>query len=1183
MTALMLTFAILSVFQIVACFNIESTSWRHIHQPADGFGYRVIQDTASRLLVSAPLEQHHSNGVDRRGQVYECQVSDSSCSPLQINVPPYGLNMSLGLSMSKTEASTKTVVCGPTIPKECDSITLYGGMCFSIGSSLKPEGPVPASLQDCKATDIAFLLDGSGSVNHYQFNTMKTFVKGLTRKLLPLNTRFALAQYSRSCTIHVKFNMFERASWEGQLNNISQLKGGTNTAGGIKTVVKYVFDYSAGMRPDATRILIVITDGQSHDAKDYPTVTSLADGKNIIRYAIGVGNAFNNQWALNELSSIASSPKPDHMFKVDNFEALDKISNTLEKSIIAIEGTQTTGDATTMEFAQNGFSAALVSRPSERFLVSVVGANEWRGGYQDIPLSSMRPSFRRVDQVTANSYLGYSMAIASSGGGNHIVMGAPRYEHKGLLMIFFSGNTPPKTFTQSQIGAYFGAEVCVVDLNGDSNTDLILASAPMHTEGEREGKVFVYSLSYQHYYNFYNTPTSVQDPGVSLLGLAGQRGRFGSSLASLADLNGDGIRDVAVGAPLEDNGQGSVYIFNGKRGGINPAYSQRVAGSSVRSGLRFFGLTVAQSALDQSRDGLPDIAVGSKGAVLLLRSRPIVSIATSVTFEPSKIPNSIYDCTSPQQNEATVCFSMTKVTKDNLTGLKAKLNYTLSLDFVRQNFRAFFTVGGTDRTENKEVTVSLNRNCFEHSFFVQCSPEDVVKPVDVRVAFSFQGLPIPSADQLTPKLSSSSPITKDDKLNFEIDCGEDNKCIDEIHINFNFSGSLIEVGISQEMSVRVSVENRGENSYNTHVSLSYPPGLSYRTFTKSQGRVECTSLDSTDGGTLGKTDCSINSPILRSGDKVDFVVQYGIGESSHFGDRVTMQALASSDNDEHHSSSQRSKSQDIGVKYSIYVILNSFKGTTNYINFTAGDHLQKPVIQELEVTNKIRGLNLTVVIHVPVRLQGKDIWTNVDSLQIQGCSRGRERNPNIIDLKQIFKDNKEPDVVINKTLISISCMDSPLHCCPPGLPLSLFPLSLPQNCLIAVCLEFRCNSYMMRDDQRHYSISGNVSSEWIEQTGLRSALFHLVSSATLEYDDSKYIFYSTDSSHQAPVSKIETLVEVYDKPDLTKEIIGGVVGGLILLALMTAGLTKSGFFKSQYQQKLEEAQGEEASPQEAAE
>ena len=71
-----------------------------------------------------------------------------------------------------------------------------------------------------------------------------------------------------------------------------------------------------------------------------------------------------------------------------------------------------------------------------------------------------------------------------------------------------------------------------------------------------------------------NHHTEVSDTGVSLLEMEGQRGRFGSSLASLADLNGDGIRDVAVGAPLEDDGQGSVYIFNGRKRGVNPNYSQ---------------------------------------------------------------------------------------------------------------------------------------------------------------------------------------------------------------------------------------------------------------------------------------------------------------------------------------------------------------------------------------------------------------------------------------------------------------------------------------------------------------------------------------------------------------------------------------------------------------------------------
>jgi len=40
----------------------------------------------------------------------------------------------------------------------------------------------------------------------------------------------------------------------------------------------------------------------------------------------------------------------------------------------------------------------------------------------------------------------------------------------------------------------------------------------------------------------------------------------------------------------------------------------------------------------------------------------------------------------------------------------------------------------------------------------------------------------------------------------------------------------------QELNVTVFVENRGENSYNTHFTLSYPFGLSYRRITSKQVR-----------------------------------------------------------------------------------------------------------------------------------------------------------------------------------------------------------------------------------------------------------------------------------------------------------------------------------------------------------
>ncbi|XP_076153262.1 uncharacterized protein LOC143136434 [Alosa pseudoharengus] len=186
--------------------------------------------------------------------------------------------------------------------------------------------------------DIAFLLDGSGSVQPYQFLIMKSFVKDVTRMLLNSKTLFAFAQYSNSAIIHVDFDHFQRTGWENQVDSITQTAGGTYTARAIHTVVNDLFESSAGARPDAKRILIVITDGQSSDSQEYPSVTALADGKNITRYAIGVGDAFRASATQEDLRSISSSPASDHMFHVSSFDVLDTIGSTLKANIGAIEG-----------------------------------------------------------------------------------------------------------------------------------------------------------------------------------------------------------------------------------------------------------------------------------------------------------------------------------------------------------------------------------------------------------------------------------------------------------------------------------------------------------------------------------------------------------------------------------------------------------------------------------------------------------------------------------------------------------------------------------------------------------------------------------------------------------------------------------------------------------------------------
>ncbi|KAK0155240.1 Integrin alpha-X [Merluccius polli] len=1081
-------------------FNVESSAWKTLTAPestAGWFGYKVIQ-RQSGLLVSAPLFQ---TSTANRGRIYNC--NPHSCNPITQPVPVFAVNMSLGLAMTSDPATKKIMACGPTITRECRTINTYNGLCLEINSADTFGLPKPSTLRASATVD---------------FNTMKTFVKDLIRSLAGRDTKFAITQYASDPFTHFYFDTLNSRTWESDISSITQQRGGTYTAKAIAHVANDVFSTSRGSRSDSKKFLIVITDGESNDNSQLSSAVQQAERIGVVRFSIGVGNSFRNPSAKQELADIGSSPPETHVFRVENFNALEVIRKGLAESIFSIEGTQT-GGSLKMEMAQEGFSVAFI--PNGGFQMASVGANDWSGGFQGYSSTGQLMFSEEQQVVQPDSYQGYSMAIANTRYGPVTITGAPRYQHRGVAFVYPKSSdlsirqrVDPSPW-QSQIGEYFGAEIVTMAVNQQQYSQVVLIAAPLHMEEYSEGRVYVCTL----------TASEVErvdcrfDAPIILRGQKGEKGRFGTSMAPLPDLNQDGFKDLAVGAPLENQGQGSVYIFHGTASGtINTRISQRVAGSDVQPRLRFFGLSISQASFDLSEDGLPDLAVGSKGTVVLLRSKPIVMVITRVNFSPTQIPSSD-ECINPERISADICFNMASSSNQNV---QANITFSLSLDVTRK--RAFFD--SKARVQNASFTLSPGDYCVKYDFFIEPCPEDSLHELINELNFSFDGLA--SQDRPRPSLAEQAQTTTNYPLGFKVNCIS--ACVDELKVKFNFSGSSsVRVGIDDLLNVTASLTNLGEDSYNSQVILTYPTGLSFRKFSTVQGRVECTSLDSLNEVSLGRSSCLIYKPIFKTNAKAVFTVSYGIDSNSQLSRKMRITAKATSDLS-HSPQSELSQSKEIDVKYSIFL---SIASSLSYTNFSFGSSdVYKPVVNPVKVLNFGRAFNVTVVIKVPVRLGAQHIWQERDDLQ---CRRDGVQEPGHPDFLMEIQQN------------------------------------LAVDCSVASCLVFRCNMFMGRGQSSTFTITANLSSVWITQIGLQSAKFLLISTATLEYQEDKYIFYSTESKHTPPIQKIVTEVEVYPVANFTKEIVGGTIGGLILLAIITAGLYKAGFFKSQYKQMIEEA------------
>ncbi|MBK6505303.1 MAG: FG-GAP repeat protein [Ignavibacteria bacterium] len=203
----------------------------------------------------------------------------------------------------------------------------------------------------------------------------------------------------------------------------------------------------------------------------------------------------------------------------------------------------------------------------------------------------------------STNYFGGSVSSAGDVNGDgysDVIIGADGFiSNTGKAYLFFGGtsmnNTPDATMTGETTNNFFGRSVSTAgDVNGDGYTDLIVGAFKNSSE---TGRVYLYD---------YFMKNEIA-PDMTMTGSV-PHARFGMSVASAGDVNGDGFSDVIVGADAYSNYTGAAYIFFGGPSMDNIA-------DVTMSGTTFydsFGFSVS-SAGDVNGDGYSDVIIGAYG------------------------------------------------------------------------------------------------------------------------------------------------------------------------------------------------------------------------------------------------------------------------------------------------------------------------------------------------------------------------------------------------------------------------------------------------------------------------------------------------------------------------------------------------------------------------------------------